>query len=206
MKKVKGSELVKGQFVFEKQIADTTARKLGLLEDLLTKTATLRQTNKKLGQRKISENKLRKVEHLLGQRIAEAEQPLLAHSFHEFQPCQGGTQACLAQQQGTCFDSLSGQPSEGNDKEGPLRQSRSQQDQADNGDDGSLKRHYVAIIDLATDMDVYLPDIREELCKLMQRAMLKQHSVFNLIKLGNKVIHRQTRQHCMAPRTSRRSY
>ncbi|PHJ19045.1 serine:pyruvate alanine:glyoxylate aminotransferase [Cystoisospora suis] len=188
MRKVKGAELVKGQFVFEKQIADTAARKLGLLEDLQMKTAALRQTNKKLGQRQLSEIKLQKVEQLLGQRIAEAEQPLLAQSFHEFQPDKERTQTYLLQEQQICIENLNEQPQEGTNKEDDSRQDTTQQgDSGDSGTSGSVKKHYVAVIDLATDMDIYLPDIREELCKLVQKAMLKQHSVFNLIKLGNKV-------------------
>ncbi|CBZ51822.1 serine:pyruvate/alanine:glyoxylate aminotransferase, partial [Neospora caninum Liverpool] len=160
---------MKGKSVVEKQISETANRKMGLLKDLSSKTAAFKQTSKKLGQRAVVESKLRHVEHVLEETFAAIEKPLLAASgFPEFAPSPESQQGYYLKKS-PGFRSLC---------------------DMQRGSESRLTRktRYVIVVDLAMDMAVYLPDVREELSKLMQETMLKQHSVLNIIKMGNKVI------------------
>ncbi|EPT30782.1 putative serine:pyruvate/alanine:glyoxylate aminotransferase [Toxoplasma gondii TgCatPRC2] len=169
LRKVKGSELMKGRFVVEKQISETETRKVVLLKDLTSKTAALKQTNKKLGQRKTVESKLQHIEQVLEETFATIQKPLLAASeFPEFASSSESQKSHYLKKKTLVFGS-------------------SCATQTEVESDSTRKTRYVVVVDLAMDMEVYLPDVREELTKLMQETMLKQHSVLNIVKLGNKV-------------------
>ncbi|KEP61599.1 UNVERIFIED_CONTAM: hypothetical protein HHA_239520 [Hammondia hammondi] len=169
LRKVKGSELMKGKFVVEKQLSETETRKVVLLKDLTSKTAAFKQTNKKLGQRKAVESKLKHIEQVLEETFARIQKPLLAASeFPEFASYSESQKSHYLKKKSLVF--VSPCATQTGVESASIRKIR-----------------YVVVVDLAMDMEVYLADVREELTKFMQETMLKQHSVLNIVKLGNKV-------------------
>ncbi|PFH33036.1 hypothetical protein BESB_082350 [Besnoitia besnoiti] len=198
VRKIKGSELMKNASAVEKQICETTNRKMGLLQDLTLKTAAFKQTTKRLGQRKATEAKLKQVEKVLEEAFTEVEKPLLAPpEFPEFFVPSESPHGGLAGEDGSrsgaavaCGLHSHAEKPPRSERDQRLREQPTGSAPCVMPNEGGMraaKMRYVVVVDLASDTAVYLPDIREELTKFMQETMLKQHAVINIIKMGNKV-------------------